>query len=138
MKMTHLMRHTNIGKIYCNRLTVPPAASIADFAFPLIAFTLKLSVAFISPLPSILTLSVRLMRPFMYRFSGDTSVNPYFSANWPICPMLNTRYSTLCGLLKPRLGNLLCMGIWPPSWAILFLNPLRLWWPLLPFVDVPP
>ena len=46
------------NQIYFTTSTEPPAASIADLAFSLIAFTLKLSLAFNSPLARIFTLSV--------------------------------------------------------------------------------
>ena len=51
------MRLAN-NRNYLHISTVPPAASIAAFAFSLTALTLKVSLAFSSPLPRILTLSV--------------------------------------------------------------------------------
>src|SRR5688500_18207318 len=46
------------NQIYFTTSTEPPAVSMADFAFSLIAFTLKVSLAFNSPLAKIFTRSV--------------------------------------------------------------------------------
>jgi len=69
---------------YCNYFiisTLPPAVSIATFAFSLIAFTLKESLAFNSPVAKIFTLSVRLINPLIYKFSAENSTNAYFSCS---------------------------------------------------------
>src|SRR5690349_452156 len=85
--------------------TLPPAASMADFAFSLIAFTLKSNLVFISPLPKIFTLSDLLTRPLLYRFSRLISENSYLSASASIWPILKTLYSIRLLFLKPRLGK---------------------------------
>jgi hypothetical protein len=47
----------NLIKFYFMISTLPPAASMADLAFSLIALTLKVYLLYSSPFPSILTLS---------------------------------------------------------------------------------
>ena len=58
--------------------TFPPDASIEVLALSLIAFILKFNVAFNSPVANIFTLSVRLIKPFIYKFSSENSVKAYF------------------------------------------------------------
>src|ERR1700722_2224746 len=89
----HFLKRTNVCPIgqaasggfgYFSISIDPPAPSIADFAFPLIAFTLKGIFDFSSPVPSTLTRSVLPINPLIYRFSGVNSVKLYFSTSWSI------------------------------------------------------
>ena len=74
-------RPCKLHKNYFRISIVPPAPSITDLAFSLVACTLKFSLAFSSPVARIFTRSVWLINPLIYRFSGVTSVKPYFSAS---------------------------------------------------------
>ena len=65
------MRLDKYRKIYFKISTLPPAASMASFAFALTAFTLNGSAVFNSPSPNIFTLSVLPINPLIYRLSTD-------------------------------------------------------------------
>src|ERR1017187_5846697 len=110
-KDAFFMRLCKLHKNYFRISIVPPASSMAAFAFALTAFTLKAILLFSSPLPSTFTNEVWLIRPLIYKFSGENSIMPYFSIRWSIWPRLKTLYSILLMFLKPLFGNLLWIGI---------------------------